>query len=164
MFPSALQGSSSLEVDSIWEGIVVSRRARSWLWIIGCFLGAFVITSVAGTTTSEADSNETTSTTASTSTTSSTSTTVTPSTTTSTTKPTTTTTTLPPPTTTTPPPPTTVAPTTTTVTTPPTPAATPPVRYKNCTEARAAGVTPIHRGQPGYAKHLDGDGDGIACE
>ena len=36
--------------------------------------------------------------------------------------------------------------------------------YKNCKEARAAGVTPIYRGQPGYAKHLDRDGDGIACE
>lgn len=38
------------------------------------------------------------------------------------------------------------------------------VYYKNCTEARAAGVTPIHSGQPGYAAHLDRDGDGIACE
>ncbi len=36
--------------------------------------------------------------------------------------------------------------------------------YKNCTEARAAGVTPIHRGEPGYAAHLDRDNDGIACE
>ena len=36
--------------------------------------------------------------------------------------------------------------------------------YKNCTEARAAGVAPIYRGQPGYGKHLDRDGDGIACE
>ena len=36
--------------------------------------------------------------------------------------------------------------------------------YKNCKEARAAGVAPIYRGQPGYAKHLDRDGDGIACE
>ncbi len=36
--------------------------------------------------------------------------------------------------------------------------------YKNCTAARAAGVTPIYRGQPGYASHLDRDNDGIACE
>lgn len=36
--------------------------------------------------------------------------------------------------------------------------------YKNCTEARAAGVTPILRGEPGYAAHLDRDNDGIACE
>ncbi|AYA23338.1 MULTISPECIES: excalibur calcium-binding domain-containing protein [Rhodococcus] len=36
--------------------------------------------------------------------------------------------------------------------------------YANCTEARQAGVTPIFRGEPGYAAHLDGDNDGIACE
>ncbi|MDT8863058.1 excalibur calcium-binding domain-containing protein [Alkalihalobacillus sp. MEB130] len=38
------------------------------------------------------------------------------------------------------------------------------VYYKNCTEARAAGAAPIRRGEPGYAKHLDRDGDGIGCE
>ncbi|MFE4858780.1 excalibur calcium-binding domain-containing protein [Streptomyces sp. NPDC056670] len=38
------------------------------------------------------------------------------------------------------------------------------VYYKNCTAARAAGVTPLHRGDPGYDSHLDRDGDGIACE
>lgn len=38
------------------------------------------------------------------------------------------------------------------------------VYYKNCSEVRAAGKAPIYRGQPGYAKHLDRDGDGIACE
>lgn len=38
------------------------------------------------------------------------------------------------------------------------------VYYRNCTEARAAGVTPLYRGQPGYGEHMDGDGDGIACE
>lgn len=36
--------------------------------------------------------------------------------------------------------------------------------YRNCNEARAAGAAPIRRGQPGYGKHLDRDGDGIACE
>lgn len=36
--------------------------------------------------------------------------------------------------------------------------------YRNCSEARAAGAAPIYRGQPGYAPHLDRDGDGIACE
>jgi micrococcal nuclease len=36
--------------------------------------------------------------------------------------------------------------------------------YANCTAARAAGVTPLHRGDPGYAAKLDRDGDGIACE
>jgi hypothetical protein len=48
---------------------------------------------------------------------------------------------------------------TTTTTTP-----TPPVYYKNCAEARAAGAAPIYRGQPGYRPGLDRDGDGIACE
>ncbi|CCU59996.1 excalibur calcium-binding domain-containing protein [Bacillus subtilis] len=38
------------------------------------------------------------------------------------------------------------------------------VYYKNCTVARQAGVAPIHSGEPGYAKHLDRDGDGIACD
>ncbi|GAB4097568.1 hypothetical protein GCM10028787_30430 [Brachybacterium horti] len=38
------------------------------------------------------------------------------------------------------------------------------VYYKNCTEVREAGADPIHRGEPGYAKHLDGDGDGVGCE
>ena len=36
--------------------------------------------------------------------------------------------------------------------------------YPNCAAARAAGPTPIYRGQRGYGAHLDGDGDGIACE
>jgi hypothetical protein len=38
------------------------------------------------------------------------------------------------------------------------------VYYKNCSEAREAGVTPILEGQDGYAPHLDRDSDGIACE
>ncbi|WP_029109817.1 excalibur calcium-binding domain-containing protein [Mycobacterium sp. URHD0025] len=36
--------------------------------------------------------------------------------------------------------------------------------YKNCTAARQAGAAPIHQGEPGYAEHLDRDGDGVACE
>ncbi|WP_310227546.1 excalibur calcium-binding domain-containing protein [Sphingobium xenophagum] len=36
--------------------------------------------------------------------------------------------------------------------------------YRNCREARAAGAAPLHAGQPGYGTHMDGDGDGIACE
>lgn len=36
--------------------------------------------------------------------------------------------------------------------------------YPNCAAARAAGVTPIHAGEPGYSSKLDRDGDGIACE
>lgn len=38
------------------------------------------------------------------------------------------------------------------------------VYYRNCDAARAAGAAPIRRGEPGYASHLDRDGDGIACE
>lgn len=36
--------------------------------------------------------------------------------------------------------------------------------YRNCAEARRAGAAPLRRGQPGYGTHMDGDGDGIACE
>ncbi|SKA92148.1 excalibur calcium-binding domain-containing protein [Sporosarcina newyorkensis] len=36
--------------------------------------------------------------------------------------------------------------------------------YKNCTAARAAGAAPVYRGDPGYGKHLDRDGDGVGCE
>jgi hypothetical protein len=38
------------------------------------------------------------------------------------------------------------------------------VAYANCAAVRAAGKAPLLRGQPGYASHLDGDDDGIACE
>lgn len=38
------------------------------------------------------------------------------------------------------------------------------VYYKNCAAARAAGAAPVHRGDPGYGRHLDRDGDGVACE
>ena len=38
------------------------------------------------------------------------------------------------------------------------------VYYPNCTAARKAGKSNIRRGQPGYARHLDRDNDGIACE
>ena len=38
------------------------------------------------------------------------------------------------------------------------------VYYANCAAARAAGVAPLHRGDPGYRSGLDGDSDGIACE
>lgn len=36
--------------------------------------------------------------------------------------------------------------------------------FRNCAEARAAGATPLYRGQPGYGAHMEGDGDGVACE
>lgn len=47
----------------------------------------------------------------------------------------------------------------------PTPAPAPTgVTYRSCAEARAVGVTPLRRGQPGYSPKLDRDGDGVACE
>jgi hypothetical protein len=36
--------------------------------------------------------------------------------------------------------------------------------FRNCSEARAAGAAPVHRGEPGYGAHLDRDNDGIGCE
>nr|WP_245348346.1 excalibur calcium-binding domain-containing protein [Paeniglutamicibacter psychrophenolicus] len=36
--------------------------------------------------------------------------------------------------------------------------------YKNCTAVRNAGAAPIFRGEPGYSRKLDRDGDGVACE
>ncbi len=36
--------------------------------------------------------------------------------------------------------------------------------YANCTAAEAAGAAPVYRGDPGYATHLDRDGDGVGCE
>jgi hypothetical protein len=36
--------------------------------------------------------------------------------------------------------------------------------FPNCSAARAAGAAPVHVGDPGYGEHLDGDGDGVACE
>lgn len=36
--------------------------------------------------------------------------------------------------------------------------------YANCSAAREAGVTPLRRGDSGYASHLDRDDDGVACE
>ncbi|MDA1361778.1 excalibur calcium-binding domain-containing protein [Glycomyces luteolus] len=38
------------------------------------------------------------------------------------------------------------------------------VYYENCDEARADGAAPLYEGEPGYAPHLDADGDGVACE
>jgi hypothetical protein len=46
----------------------------------------------------------------------------------------------------------------------PTPDVGSPVYYPNCKAAKAAGATPLYRGQPGYRPGLDGDGDGVACE
>lgn len=38
------------------------------------------------------------------------------------------------------------------------------VYYRNCAAVRAAGKAPIRRGDPGYGRHLDRDGDGVGCE
>ncbi|MFJ9887691.1 excalibur calcium-binding domain-containing protein [Streptomyces sp. NPDC091287] len=39
-----------------------------------------------------------------------------------------------------------------------------PASYENCDAARAAGAAPVEEGDPGYAPHLDRDGDGVGCE
>jgi hypothetical protein len=36
--------------------------------------------------------------------------------------------------------------------------------YPSCTAAGAERAVPIRRGEPGYARHLDRDGDGVACD
>jgi len=36
--------------------------------------------------------------------------------------------------------------------------------FANCSAARAAGAAPVYRGEPGYARRLDRDGDGVGCE
>lgn len=38
------------------------------------------------------------------------------------------------------------------------------VYYADCAEVRGAGAAPIRRGDPGYSRKLDRDGDGVACE
>jgi hypothetical protein len=38
------------------------------------------------------------------------------------------------------------------------------IDYASCSAVRVAGAAPIRRGQPGYARHLDADGDGVGCE
>ncbi|MCP2164443.1 thermonuclease family protein [Goodfellowiella coeruleoviolacea] len=38
------------------------------------------------------------------------------------------------------------------------------VYYANCSQAKAAGAAPLHRGEPGYRAGLDRDNDGVACE
>jgi hypothetical protein len=47
---------------------------------------------------------------------------------------------------------------------PPERLAEPPAYYRNCSAARAAGAAPVREGDPGYAPHLDRDGDGVGCE
>lgn len=43
-------------------------------------------------------------------------------------------------------------------------ASEPDVHYAGCNAVRATGKAPLYKGQPGYGEHMDGDGDGIACE
>lgn len=121
-------------------------------------------TEAPGTTTTEAPATTTTEA-------PSTTTSQAPSTTVTTAKPVTTTTAKPAPpkpvTTTTTKPVTTTAPPTTAPPTTAPPTTAPPaseVYYANCDAARAAGVAPIYRGQPGYRAGLDRDNDGIACD
>lgn len=38
------------------------------------------------------------------------------------------------------------------------------VHYPSCSAAGAVRATPIRRGEPGYGRHLDRDGNGIACD
>jgi hypothetical protein len=38
------------------------------------------------------------------------------------------------------------------------------INFAGCDEVRARGLAPLHRGDPGYGEHMDGDGDGVACE
>lgn len=42
--------------------------------------------------------------------------------------------------------------------------ATDSVYYANCNAARTAGAAPVRRGDAGYGRHLDRDGDGVGCE
>jgi hypothetical protein len=38
------------------------------------------------------------------------------------------------------------------------------VGFQNCAQVRAAGEAPLRRGDPGYSRKLDKNGDGIACD
>ena len=38
------------------------------------------------------------------------------------------------------------------------------VAYRNCDDARAHSAAPLHKGEPGYSRDLDRDGDGTACD
>lgn len=39
-----------------------------------------------------------------------------------------------------------------------------PSYFRSCADARAAGAAPVRRGDAGYSRKLDRDGDGIGCE
>jgi hypothetical protein len=38
------------------------------------------------------------------------------------------------------------------------------VSYHNCAQVRSAGKAPLYRGDPGYSRKLDKNGDGVACD
>jgi hypothetical protein len=38
------------------------------------------------------------------------------------------------------------------------------VYYDGCNEVRDAGKDPLYSGDASYGEHMDGDGDGVACE
>ena len=38
------------------------------------------------------------------------------------------------------------------------------LQYPSCAALGAVRSTPLRRGDPGYGRHLDPDGDGVACE
>jgi len=46
----------------------------------------------------------------------------------------------------------------------PTPEPAASVYFANCAAARAAGAAPVRTGDPGYARKLDRDGDGVGCQ
>ena len=149
----------------------VTPRAPRWPWLAVALggLASFVLLAILGAAVAESGEADvsarpapstsselagvTSSTTTTSTTTTSTSTTAAP----TTTAPTTTVAPPPPP-----------APTTTVAPPPPALVEPPPadvgVYYENCAAARAAGAAPVHRGQPGYARHLDRDDDGVGCE
>ncbi|MEU1537719.1 excalibur calcium-binding domain-containing protein [Actinacidiphila glaucinigra] len=43
-------------------------------------------------------------------------------------------------------------------------ASSPDATYANCAAVREAGAAPLRRGDPGYSRSLDRDGDGVACD
>ncbi|MFI2303535.1 GmrSD restriction endonuclease domain-containing protein [Actinacidiphila glaucinigra] len=43
-------------------------------------------------------------------------------------------------------------------------APSPDATYANCAAVREAGAAPLRRGDPGYSRSLDRDGDGVACD
>ena len=156
----------------------VATRAPRWPWVAVALGGlvSFVLLAIIGAVVVDAPGEVDASARSVSSTTSelagvTSSTTTTTTSTTSTTAPPTTAppTTEAPSTTAAPPPPAPPPPAPTTAVPPPPAVAAPTpadigVYYENCAAARAAGAAPVYRGEPGYARHLDRDDDGVGCE